>query len=161
MAGGAPRGRNPQNRLDGSRLIRRYPVVKLPPFFQRHHPWSISFIIWFTTLWILSGRPLSGPKLPPLFHVDKFLHFGYFFGGAGLLSAVFFLQKKRTLHWSSLHLFVILALFLVGSLDEWHQSWYPYRSGNDAGDLTADVIGALAGTLLFRVLQPKVFSLNA
>lgn len=100
---------------------------------------------------------MKGPKLPMDFPVDKILHFGYFFGGAGLLSAALFLQKQKPLHWSTLHLLVVLSLFLVGSLDEWHQSWYPFRSGNDAGDLTADVLGALAGTLLFRTLQPRVF----
>lgn len=90
--------------------------------------------------------------------IDKVLHFGYFFGGAGLISAALFLQKKWSFHWSTIHLLVVLALFAVGSLDEWHQSWYPFRSGNDAGDLTADILGALAGTLVFRKIQSKAFS---
>jgi VanZ family protein len=50
-----------------------------------------------------------------------------------------------------------MILFSVGALDEWHQSWYEFRSGNDAGDLTADFFGALAGTLVFRKLQPRLF----
>lgn len=132
--------------------------MKLPAFAQRHLPWTIAFAVWFITLWMLSGRPMNGPKLPMDFPIDKILHFGYFFGGAGLLSAALFLQKRKTFHWSTLHLLVVLALFAVGSLDEWHQSWYPlYRSGNDAGDLTADILGALVGTLIFRAAQPNVF----
>ena len=94
------------------------------------------------------------------FPVDKILHFGYFFGGAGLLSAALFLQKRWNWHWSTIHLFVVLALFAVGSLDEWHQSWYEYRTGNDSADLSADILGALAGTLLFRKLQPKLFPIS-
>lgn len=101
----------------------------------------------------------KGPKFPTDFPTDKILHFGYFFGGAGLLSAALFLQKRWPLHWSSLHLLVVVALFTTGAIDEWHQSWYPIsRSGNDAADLTADIVGALAGTFVFRKIQPKLFA---
>ncbi|MGJ8723176.1 MAG: VanZ family protein [Roseibacillus sp.] len=132
--------------------------MKTPAFARRHHLWSGLFLVWFVTLWTLSSRPLQGPKLPLDYPVDKVLHFGYFFGGAGLLTATLFLQKRRNFHWSTIHLLVVLILFAVGSLDEWHQSWYPFRSGNDSGDLTADILGALAGTLIFRKLQPKLFA---
>lgn len=99
-----------------------------------------------------------GPRLANDLPIDKVLHFGYFFGGGGLLSAALFFQKRWSLHWSTLHLCVLMILFSVGALDEWHQSWYEFRSGNDAGDLTADFFGALAGTLVFRKLQPRLFS---
>lgn len=105
---------------------------------------------------MLSSRPLQGPKLPMDYPIDKVLHFGYFFGGAGILSAALFLQKRWAFHWSSIHLFVVVILFAVGSLDEWHQSWYPFRSGNDSGDLSADILGALVGTFIFRKVQPFV-----
>ena len=128
------------------------------PLFARSSPlWSILFIAWFITLWCLSSKPLPGPKAPDILPIDKILHFGYFFGGGGLLSAAIFLRKRSVIHWSSVHLLVVLTLFAVGSLDEWHQSWYPFRSGNDAGDLSADILGALAGTLVFRALYPKLF----
>ena len=131
--------------------------MKLPAFAQRPQLWVGSLFVWFVTLWFLSGRPMMGPKLPTDLPIDKVYHFGYFFGGAGLLSAALFLQKRWSHHWSTIHLLVILILFAVGSLDEWHQSWYPFRSGNDAGDLTADILGALAGTLIFRKVQPRTF----
>lgn len=98
-----------------------------------------------------------GPKLETNVPIDKVLHFGYFFGGGGLLSAALFLQQRWSFDWSTLHLNVLLILFIVGSLDEWHQSWYPFRSGNDAGDLTADFFGALVGTFVFRKVQPRIF----
>ena len=100
---------------------------------------------------------MMGPKLPMDYPIDKVYHFGYFFGGAGLLTAALFLQKRRKLHWSTIHLLVVLILAAVGSLDEWHQSWFPFRSGNDAGDLTADIVGAIVGSLVFRKMQPRLF----
>ena len=108
-------------------------------------------MVWFATLWFLSGRPLGGTQITPSdYPIDKVFHFGYFFGGGGLLSAA--ALSTKTLVPSLEHDapdLVVLILSAVGSLDEWHQSWYPFRSGNDAGDLTADIFGALAGTLLF------------
>lgn len=133
--------------------------MKLPSPLQRSLPWAVLCVLWFATLWFLSSRPLPGPKLETDLPIDKVLHFGYFFGGAGLLSAALFLQKKTAFHWSTLHLIVVVTLALVGSLDEWHQSWYSFRSGLDSADLTADLLGALAGTLVFRKLQPKIFLL--
>ncbi len=131
--------------------------VKLPRLALRPLPWSVAFGIWFITLWLLSGRPAVNPPLPMDFPTDKVLHFGYFFGGAGLLSAALLLQRRLLISWSSLHLIVICLLFFTGALDEWHQSWYPFRTGNDAGDLSADFCGALIGTFVFRMVQPLVF----
>lgn len=129
----------------------------LPAFTQRASFWFALFTIWFCTLWFLSGRPLQGPKFPTTLPLDKIYHFGYFFGGAGLLSAALFLRAGDPFRWRSLHLTVLLALTFTGAVDEWHQSWFPYRSGNDLGDLTADVLGALAGTLVFRSVQQRFF----
>ncbi|MDP0490757.1 MAG: VanZ family protein [Verrucomicrobiota bacterium JB023] len=126
------------------------------PSLRRPWPWFILWLAWFAVLWFLSGRPLAGPQAPPIPFYDKVLHFGYFFGGAGLLSAALFFRKQE-ISWPTLHLVVATTLFLVGSTDEWHQSWYEFRSGNDAGDLTADFLGALAGTFVFRWAQPRVF----
>ncbi|MBK1832843.1 VanZ family protein [Roseibacillus ishigakijimensis] len=131
--------------------------MKVPAIAQRSSFWSAAFAIWFLVLWQLSSNPLPGPRLESDFPIDKILHFGYFFGGGGLLSAALFLKKSRPLTGSSLHLAVVLTLFLTGALDEWHQSWDPHRSGNDAGDLTFDILGALAGTVVFRRLQPAIF----
>ena len=131
--------------------------MKLPSLALRPHFWTALFVIWFAVLWYLSGRPGLGPKIAFTYHLDKVYHFGYFFGGAGLLTAAIFLQKRRILHWSTIHLLVVLILAAVGSLDEYHQSWYEFRSGNDSADMTADIFGALAGSLMFRALQPKLF----
>ncbi|NNC90346.1 MAG: VanZ family protein [Akkermansiaceae bacterium] len=124
------------------------PRVAHSPYF-----WLSSFLAWFLALWALSSMALittGGPEIPGL---DKVLHFGYFFGGAGLLSPALFLLRYRpgiSFHWPTLVLLVVIILAAVGALDEWHQSWTPERTGNDPADWLADVLGALAGALVFR-----------
>lgn len=122
----------------------------LPEITYRAGFWLAAFLAWFLTLWWMSSavRPLpDGPDLP---HVDKLLHFGWFFGGSGLLCA--FLARRGPRHplpprTALLALAVIAA---VAALDEWHQSHVPGRDGNDPADWTADVAGAVAGLLVFR-----------
>ena len=119
--------------------------------------WLVAFLGWAITLWILSDGPPPAPPGPGFPGIDKILHFGYFLGGAGLLSAALYLQRRdrRTeVSWGRLLLTVVILLAAIGALDEWHQSWIPGRSGNDLGDWLADVAGALAGSLLFRRLHP-------
>ena len=127
--------------------------MKLPAVCQRSSLWFILFAIWLITLWFLSSRPLYAPPTPSIPFLDKVLHFGYFFGGAGLLSAALYLLKKKQPAWDTLYLTVIIICTCTGALDEWHQSWYEFRSGNDAGDLAADFIGAITGTIVFRKMR--------
>lgn len=116
------------------------------------HPafWFSAFVAWFATLWWLSSvtpGSSNGPEIP---HLDKIAHFGFFFGGAGLLSAALFGLNPSSPNWRRITLTTILVLAAVGALDEWHQTHTPGRSGNDLGDWLADVLGATAGTLVFR-----------
>ena len=127
--------------------------MRLPAPCYRSTIWFASFAIWFVVLWFLSSGPLPSPPGPELPHIDKVLHFGFFFGGAGLLSAALYLRAKCTPNWPALIVTVTLVLAAVGMLDEWHQSWIPERSGNDGGDWLADAYGALAGALVFRRLH--------
>ena len=128
------------------------PLPRLPACCSRSAFWSTSFLLWGIALWLLSDGPIpirEGPDLPGL---DKILHLGYFFGGAGLLSAALYLHRcNRTgLSWQRLVTTVVIALATVGALDEWHQSWIPERSGNDLGDWLSDLAGALTGALVFK-----------
>ena len=134
--------------------------MRLPAPCYRSTIWFASFAIWFVVLWVLSSGPLLAPPVPEIPHIDKVLHFGYYFGGAGLLSAALFLfRQSPRLGWDVIHLTVIVLVTTTGIIDEWHQSWYEFRSGNDAGDLAADFLGAVTGTLVFRrfrrVLSPS------
>ena len=124
--------------------------MRLPSICRHPFLWLAAFLGWAAVLWVLSDGPIpvrEGPEIPGL---DKILHFGYFFGGAGLLSAALFLLHRSEPNWPALMVLVVIVLAGVGLLDEWHQSWIPERSGNDPGDWLADVYGSLAGTLVFR-----------
>jgi len=129
------------------------PPIPLPSICRSSSFWFVAFLIWGLVLWFLSDGPMPDLKGPEFPGIDKVFHFGYYFGGAGLLSAAFFLRAPSDPNWPTLALFVTLILSAVGVLDEWHQSWTPERSGNDAGDWLADTCGALAGTIVFRRLH--------
>lgn len=128
------------------------PRPRLPACPSRSPFWSTLFLLWGIVLWLLSDGPIpmrDGPDLPGF---DKILHFGYFFGGAGLLSAALYLHgsNRPGFSWRRLVITVVIVLATVGALDEWHQSWIPERSGNDFGDWLADIAGALTGALVFK-----------
>jgi VanZ family protein len=55
-----------------------------------------------------------------------------------------------------LALIVTLILSLIGILDEYHQSFFANRTGNDPGDWLADTLGALCGALVFRKLHRRL-----
>ena len=118
--------------------------------------WAACFILWFVVLNILShwekSLPRSDFSIP---HLDKILHFGFFFGAGGLLSATLYLSKKPS--WGKLTLIVTVTLSLIGVWDEFHQSFFANRSGNDLGDWLADTLGALCGALVFRKMHRRLF----
>jgi VanZ family protein len=128
--------------------------MKLPAVIRSNRFWFVAFVVWFSVLWFLSSGPMPSPPGPEIPHIDKVMHFGYYFGGAGILSAALFLHRRNPrLGWDVIHLVTIALVTATGVLDEWHQSWYEFRSGNDSADLAADFFGALAGTLVFRRLR--------
>ena len=123
---------------------------RLPSVCRRSPFWLVAFIVWAVVLWFLSDGPMPGPKGAGMPGMDKVLHFGYYFGGAGLLSAAIYLPQRDHPNWGALIVLVVLVVSAVGLIDEWHQSWHPERSGNDAGDWLADAYGALAGAIVFK-----------
>ena len=80
----------------------------------------------------------QGQELPrwELMTHDKILH-AIEYAGLGLLLA-------RALGAGRWWLAVVIAI-AFGVSDEFHQSFVPHRNGNDLGDLTADLTGALLG----------------
>ena len=131
--------------------------MRLPSLFQKPFWWYLAFAIWFVVLWNLSSGPLNTPPIKTPFPTDKILHFGYFFGGGGLLSAAFFFHRPDAQTGTRI-LIALTILFLVGALDEWHQTFSEHRSGNDAADLTADFLGSLVGALTFYACRRWVFT---
>lgn len=124
----------------------------MPRIFRQPRFWLITFIIWASILWYLSSRDFKG--FPVTFnHIDKVKHFGYFFGGSGLLSAWLYLRNPESPNWRRLIITSILILAVVGAVDEYHQSFTPGRSGNDFWDWLADVVGATAGAFTFKAVH--------
>lgn len=130
-----------------------------PPLRRTPRFWAICFTCWFIILNLLS----HGDKFHPpsnftfdILHFDKAAHFGYFFGGGGLLSAALYFRKK--LSWAYLILITTITLSLIGIWDEFHQSFFENRDGNDPGDWLADTLGAFAGALVFRKLHRRLLN---
>ncbi len=112
--------------------------------------WLAALAVWFGVLWWLSSRPLTLPEGPEIPHFDKVAHFGYFFGGGGLLAAFLFRLRPENPRWGRVIVLTAAILATLGAVDEWHQTFTPGRSGGDAGDWLADAAGGLCGALVFR-----------
>lgn len=112
-------------------------------------------LVWLVTLWFLSEGHPTPENAPSFLHLDKIAHFGYFFGGGGLLAAWLGLRQRmkspdRPLR--NVFFIVLLAGCVIGRLDEYHQSFTPGRSGNDGGDWLADILGAATGAWVMLCL---------
>ena len=118
--------------------------------------WLICFVLWFGGLWLLSSRSGDETRLPAIPGFDKVAHFGYFFGGGGLLAAFLFRLAPRRPRWLPSLLLIFVIMGSIGWLDEVHQSYVPGRVGNDPGDWIADVTGAITGALVFRKLHRRL-----
>ncbi|MEN9974687.1 MAG: hypothetical protein RLZZ282_693 [Verrucomicrobiota bacterium] len=120
------------------------------------HPaiWFSALLSWFSLLWILSS--LSGlPEIippSPIPHFDKVEHFGFFLGGGVLFAGCLLSLTPGPPAWPRIFGTALIALALIGVLDEYHQCFTPGRSGADPWDWLADVLGAAAGVLVFRAM---------
>jgi VanZ family protein len=121
--------------------------------FRQPNFWLTCFILWIISLWMLSAYAGPANALPPVVNIDKIAHFGFFFGGSGLLSAYLFRLRPTQTNWKWLFITVVLGMSVVGGLDELHQSFTPGRSGNDPMDWLADLLGAVVGALTFKWLH--------
>ena len=132
-------------------------MLKIPSRARNTRFWFTCLVIWFIVLNLLSHGDRFHPPTDFLWglnipHFDKIVHFGYFFGGGGLFAATLFFQKNRP-SWTKLILTVTLILSVVGIWDEFHQSFFANRTGNDPGDWAADSLGGLFGALVFQRLH--------
>ncbi len=116
--------------------------------------WLSCFIVWIVSLWILSSTPGTALGLPPIVGIDKVAHFGYFFGGSGLLSAYLFRRSPDQVNWWRNFKIIVVVFLIIAVLDEFHQTFTPGRSGNDPFDGLADILGAMAGAYVFKKLHP-------
>ena len=127
------------------------PAAGFPSLLRKSRLWLIAFALWALILWILSGRPPPEVSTLDLPGFDKILHFVYFLIGAVLLSIA--LHLRGSCSWRHNLVVVVIALAMIGAIDEWHQSWIVGRSGNDLGDWVADLLGCFAGALICKPLD--------
>jgi VanZ family protein len=132
----------------------------------------IAAILWLIVIAIESTQYLSAHNtsrfLFPLLHylfgltrqqfepVHFFMRKGGHVFGYGLLSILLFRawretlpvlgNPKWTLHWASV---AVLGTALVASLDEWHQSFLPSRTGTPRDVLLDSCAGIAAQVLVF------------
>lgn len=118
--------------------------------------WLAAFLLWFVVLWVMSSFAVVGPETPPIAHFDKVAHFGFFFGGSGLLTSFLYRYNPDRPNWKLIFIVVVGVLAAVGALDEWHQSHVPGRSGNDSADWLADLLGALVGACAFKAIHRRL-----
>lgn len=118
---------------------------------KRPKAWLIAWCIWFISLWLLSSGTPAPKNLPTIPHLDKIAHFGFFFGGAGLLCAWIRHSFKSV---SPLRCTIVTTVVgaIVGMTDEYHQSFTPGRTGNDFHDWLADTSGSFVGAIVMITL---------
>ncbi|MFT5882377.1 MAG: VanZ family protein [Crocinitomicaceae bacterium] len=114
---------------------------------KRPNAWIIAWVLWFITLCFLSSGSTAPQDIPKIPHLDKIAHFGFFFGGAGLLSAWLRHRFQKFNAPQCIGITTILGS-IVGVIDEYHQTFTPGRSGNDIGDWTADTLGSFTGAIV-------------
>lgn len=124
--------------------------MKLPRPPTQPAAWLAGVAVWMGALWVLSANSTTIEGVPPIPFLDKIGHFGYFFGGAGLLSGFFYCRRPAAPNWLRLGVVVVTLLAVIGGLDEFHQTFTPGRSGNDPWDWLADVLGSAAGCFAFK-----------
>lgn len=107
-----------------------------------------------------SSTPGSvGPQMPIL-HFDKLAHFLFFLGGGFVLTSWWISRKNGEVAWKKIVPLFIAILAVIGWLDEWHQTFTPYRSGNDIFDWMADVLGGAAGVMIRKIIHQRRSSLS-
>jgi len=119
------------------------------------HPliWLIAVLVWVRTIWFLSSIP--GDENPQLkMQLDKIAHFLGFAGGgiliAGLFTTITLVFIRRKVRWVYVIPATVIAIGLLGWLDEWNQCFTPGRSGANMADWVADFMGGIAGAFAFR-----------
>ncbi len=123
--------------------------------------WLTAIVLWVVTIYFLSSTsktmPEGGFEIP---HIDKILHFGYFFGGGIILTTYLLLLKGSDAPIPVRVIIPVLFFAVIGALDEYHQTFTPGRSGNDPFDWLADLLGAATGTFLAHRLHPLLLRIS-
>jgi VanZ family protein len=117
---------------------------------------------WLYPLWLKLFGPISAAHWAEVHHLIR--KTGHFVG-YGLVSIAFFYSWRRTLQrlaighwtlWRRASVLAVLCTLAIASLDEYHQSFLPSRTGSPV-DVCIDLGGAIAAQLL-TLLIIQLFS---
>ena len=111
------------------------------------------FVLWLIGLWVLSSLPGDDVQLPSFPGADKLAHMVFFAVGGALLALSFRSGrnwKRRRVIWT-----VLLAMAVIGALDEFHQLQTVNRSGADPFDWLADCVGGFLGAVVIGWLYVR------
>jgi VanZ family protein len=117
--------------------------------------WFAALAVWFGVLWTLSSNHVPGPPLP-VPHLDKAAHFIYFLCGGFICAGWHRKFRPNPTAWGLTISLAIVAMALIGALDEWHQCHTPGRHGGDPWDWLADLLGGTTGVLLLKSIHRQM-----
>ena len=106
-------------------------------------------IVWMLFIFVLCTLPASNYPKIKIAHLDKVVHFGFFFVQSILLCLLF--HYKTNKHYFQIILLSTLFVLVYGGIIEIVQSQFFNRSGEMA-DLIADVLGGLFGGLVYQAI---------
>jgi VanZ family protein len=111
------------------------------------------FVIWLVSLWVLSSVPGDDIELPPFPGADKLAHVLYFAVGGALLA----LSIRAVCSWKRWRVIwaVLLAMVVIGAVDEFHQLHTVNRAGADPFDWLADCVGGVLGAIVIGWLYGR------
>lgn len=103
-------------------------------------------IAWALLIFVLCTMPSSGLPQIKIPHIDKVVHFSFFFVQSVLISLLFNFQTRKS--YVQIILLSTLLAFAYGGLIEILQGKFFGRSG-DVYDLVADILGGFFGAMFY------------
>jgi len=105
-------------------------------------------LIWLCMIWVVSSLPSQDIPQVNIMGVDKIAHFGVYLIWGMLVHT--YLHKKEPN--KKLRMVIVLLMFFLAALDEYHQRWIPGRDVS-VYDLFANWSGLFASFLVLIPLK--------
>jgi len=124
--------------------------------FRHSATWFAALLGWIAVLYCASSMSGGHQHPPPFPNFDKLAHFSYFFVGGFLFTGWLLRGNPENPSWKLILGTTIIAMAVLGGLDEWHQTFTPERNGNDSWDWLADLLGGSSGAFFFKTIHRKL-----
>ncbi|MGQ0639975.1 MAG: VanZ family protein [Gemmatimonadaceae bacterium] len=111
-------------------------------------PWLVAALVWTAVILAVNSVSVTNVAVPTFAGADKLTHAAmYALAAFAWRSSI--RSPSETASW-----LVVLAIAILGAIDEWHQLIVPGRSA-DVRDWLADVCGALVGVGVWRWIRAR------